>query len=161
MAPAAAVLAGAASGGGLAATSGGAGFGLDVVRQLASVADVNRLLHEASARERAIDAELEQLLSKRGELENCLMELQASTDEVRGCSWMLSSLHFNFLQMLELPSCACTSIMCAACPALPFLLQMLQVMKAEAEALAASTGDTAALAEKVSRKVRSAVSLIL
>ncbi len=31
---------------------------------------------------------------------------------------------------------------------------MLQVMKAEAEALAASTGDTAALAEKVSRKVR-------
>lgn len=33
-------------------------------------------------------------------------------------------------------------------------MQMLQVMKAEAEALAGSTGDTAALAEKVSRKVR-------
>jgi hypothetical protein len=31
---------------------------------------------------------------------------------------------------------------------------MLQVMKAEAEALAGSTGDTAALAAKVSRKVR-------
>ncbi|KAL4441200.1 hypothetical protein ABPG77_011437 [Micractinium sp. CCAP 211/92] len=112
MAPAAAVLAGAASGGGLAATSGGAGFGLDAVRQLSSVAEVNRLLHEASARERAIDNELEQLLSKRGELQHCLVELHTSTEE------------------------------------------MLQVMKAEAEALAASTGDTAALAEKVSRKVR-------
>lgn len=31
---------------------------------------------------------------------------------------------------------------------------MLQVIKAEADALAGSTGDTAALAEKVSRKVR-------
>ncbi len=86
MAPAAAVLAGAASGGGLAATSGGAGFGLDAVRQLSSVAEVNRLLHEASARERAIDNELEQLLSKRGELEHCLVELHTSTEEVRGCS---------------------------------------------------------------------------
>lgn len=83
MAPAAAVLPVAASGGGLAATGDGTGFGLEAVRQLASVADVNRLLHEASTRERAIDAELEQLLSKRGELEHCLVELHSSTEEVR------------------------------------------------------------------------------
>lgn len=79
MAPAgSAVLVGAASGG-----VGSGGFGLEAVRQLASVADVNRLLHEASARERAIDTELEQLLFKRSELEQCLVELHLSTEEVR------------------------------------------------------------------------------
>lgn len=45
------------------------------------------------------------------------------------------------------------------CPPSPTMLpactaQMLEVMKAEAEALAGSTADTAALAERVSRKVR-------
>ena len=69
------------------ATAGGAGsggaFSLEQVRQLRSVADVNRLLHEASARERAIDGELEQLLSRRGELEARLLELHGSTQEVR------------------------------------------------------------------------------
>ncbi|PSC72320.1 conserved oligomeric Golgi complex subunit 4 isoform B [Micractinium conductrix] len=95
-----------------ALAGGGGGFGFEAVRQLASVADVNRLLHEASARERAIDAELEQLLARRGDLEACLVQLHTSTEE------------------------------------------MLQVMRAEAESLAGSTGDTSALAEKVSRKVR-------
>lgn len=58
------------------------GFGLEAVRSLASVADVHRLLHEASARERAIDTELEQLLSKRSELEQGLLQLHVSTEEV-------------------------------------------------------------------------------
>jgi hypothetical protein len=61
----------------------GAGVGLEAVRSLASVADVQRLLHEASARERAIDTELEQLLSRRSELEQSLLQLHVSTEEVR------------------------------------------------------------------------------
>ena len=65
-----------------AAVAGGS-FGVEAVRSLASVADVNRLLHEASARERAIDSELEQLLFKRSELEQQLLQLHVSTEEVR------------------------------------------------------------------------------
>jgi hypothetical protein len=70
-----------------AAVAGGS-FGVEAVRSLASVADVNRLLHEASARERAIDSELEQLLFKRSELEQQLLQLHVSTEEVRrGAAW--------------------------------------------------------------------------
>jgi hypothetical protein len=65
-----------------AVSAAGGGFGLEAVRSLSSVADVHRLLHEASARERAIDTELEQLLSKRSELEQGLLELHSSTEEV-------------------------------------------------------------------------------
>lgn len=68
-----------------AAVAGGGSFGVEAVRNLASVADVNRLLHEASARERAIDSELEQLLFKRCDLERQLLQLHVSTEEVRGC----------------------------------------------------------------------------
>lgn len=65
-----------------AVLAGGGSFSLDVVRSLSSVADVHRLLHEASARERAIDTELEQLLSRRSELEQGLLDLHTSTEEV-------------------------------------------------------------------------------
>lgn len=88
MAPAATAVVG---GGGAAAAAAASVFGVEQVRQLRSVADVHRLLHEASARERAIDAELEQLLLRRGELEQRLVELHGSTEEVRGregcCCW--------------------------------------------------------------------------
>lgn len=151
------------------------GFGLDQVRQLRSVADVNRLLHEASARERAIDAELEQLLGRRGELEARLVELHGGTQEVR-CGWaavadpLLSPagcLRCWFLRSTVLRSTAEARMFCAGqaahrskappclpAPACPPYLQMLQVMRAEAETLAGSTAGTSALAEKVSRKVR-------
>lgn len=84
MAPAAA-MAGLPPAGAATALSGAAAGGLgwvEQVRALRSAADVNRLLHEASARERAIDAELEQLLARRGQLEQRLVELHASTEEV-------------------------------------------------------------------------------
>lgn len=88
MAPAAA--GGVVTGGAAAATAvlaaGGQGW-VEQVRALRSVADVNRLLHEASARERAIDAELEQLLARRGQLEQRLVEVHASTEEVRPGAW--------------------------------------------------------------------------
>ncbi len=64
-----------------AAATSGLGW-VEQVRALRSAADVNRLLHEASARERAIDGELEQLLARRGQLEQRLTQLHASTEEV-------------------------------------------------------------------------------
>lgn len=84
MAPATAggVVAGGATAAVAALAAGGQGW-VEQVRALRSVADVNRLLHEASARERAIDAELEQLLARRGQLEQRLVQLHASTEEVR------------------------------------------------------------------------------
>ena len=75
----------------LAPAAAHGGFSLEAVRALRSAADVNRLLHEASARERGIDAELEQLLGRRGELEARLLELHASTEEVRGPAPLLES----------------------------------------------------------------------
>ena len=55
---------------------------LAAVHRLSSLADVHRLLHEANAAERGIDAELEALLSRRGELEQGLAALHSSTTEV-------------------------------------------------------------------------------
>mmetsp|Transcript_32816 Transcript_32816/g.77788 ORF Transcript_32816/g.77788 Transcript_32816/m.77788 type:complete len:739 (+) Transcript_32816:153-2369(+) len=54
----------------------------DICRQLTTLGDINRLLHEVVARERSIDAELEQQLSKRKDVEDSLMSLSTSTDEV-------------------------------------------------------------------------------
>jgi hypothetical protein len=51
------------------------------VAQLTSLNDINRLLHETLGRERAIDAELEGLLAKRGDVEGRLLDLRASTAE--------------------------------------------------------------------------------
>lgn len=56
---------------------------LAAVRSLSNIADVHRLLHEANTRERSIDAELEQLLSRRGQLEDGLLSLHDATVEVR------------------------------------------------------------------------------
>ena len=50
--------------------------------QLTSLNDINRLLHETLGRERAIDAELEGLLAKRGDVEGRLLDLRVSTAEV-------------------------------------------------------------------------------
>lgn len=152
-------------------TAATAGFGLEQVRQLRSVADVNRLLHEASARERAIDGELEQLLLRRGELEERLLDLHNSTQEVRTIAVSRSVVKwvarggpalqaiYHCRQSCRCDSCVAnhqlltTPILPRSTPPAPNK-QMLQVTKAEAEALAGSTADTAALAEKVSRKVR-------
>lgn len=80
--PAAAAVVGGGGGGAHAAV-----FGVDQVRQLRSVADVHRLLHEASAHERAIDGELEQLLMRRSELATRLLALHSSTEEVGAAIW--------------------------------------------------------------------------
>lgn len=58
-----------------------AALDLAAVRQLTNLNEVNRLLHDANAKERAINAELELLLGKRGELEDGLLVLHQSTAE--------------------------------------------------------------------------------
>ena len=65
-------------------TAGLGALDLASVRALNNINDVNRLLHEANTKERSIDAELEQLLSRRGQLEDSLLTLHDATTEVCG-----------------------------------------------------------------------------
>ncbi|KDD75009.1 hypothetical protein H632_c926p0, partial [Helicosporidium sp. ATCC 50920] len=51
------------------------------IRQLTSLAEVQRLLHEATLEERAIDAELESLMERRSEVERRVLGLQESSAE--------------------------------------------------------------------------------
>ena len=57
---------------------------LDVssVEKLSSLSDISRLLHETLAQERGIEAELDHLLNRRGELEQTLVTLHADSTEV-------------------------------------------------------------------------------
>ncbi|KAK9819498.1 hypothetical protein WJX81_007056 [Elliptochloris bilobata] len=71
-APAAAVLAQAPA----------ASSDLALLRALTNVADINRLLHDTLAKERAVDQELEQLLGKRVQVEQGLLGLRGSTAEL-------------------------------------------------------------------------------
>lgn len=82
------------------------------VRNLSNPADINRLLIDAVALERTIDADLEALLSSTSEVDDALGALKSETS------------------------------------------QALQMAKIEALQLCASTADTAALADRVSSKVR-------
>lgn len=56
---------------------------ISIVEKLTSLSDISRLLHETLAKERGLEAELDQLLNRRGELEQGLIELHASSREVR------------------------------------------------------------------------------
>lgn len=83
-----------------------------VLRQLTSISEVQRLLHEATFKERSVELELEQLLARGDELEDVLSSLQASTSS------------------------------------------SLLALRQDAQQLAASTSDTASLADRVSSKIR-------
>ena len=52
------------------------------VEQLTSLTDISRLLHETLATERGLEAELDQLLSRRGDLEQHLLALHTGSREV-------------------------------------------------------------------------------
>ena len=56
---------------------------LRAVEQLTSLTDISRLLHETLAKERGLEAELDQLLSRRGELEQTLLSLHTGSREVQ------------------------------------------------------------------------------
>lgn len=67
-----------------AAAAGAAGGDASAkLHQLTNLNDINRLLHETVARERAIEAELDRQLGRRGELERSILLLNAATSEVR------------------------------------------------------------------------------
>ena len=55
---------------------------LQHIGKLTSVHDINRLLNETAAKERAIDDELEQLLNQRSQLGRSVSSLNASTSQV-------------------------------------------------------------------------------
>jgi len=55
---------------------------LALIHRLTNLSDINRLLHETVAKERAIDSELDQLLSKRADLERSFLLLNTPTAEV-------------------------------------------------------------------------------
>jgi hypothetical protein len=77
-----------------AGTTGGSGapdkqhdssWGDSISAQLSSLTnlnDINRLLHETIAFERAIEAELDKQLGRKGELERSILQLNATTSEV-------------------------------------------------------------------------------
>jgi hypothetical protein len=69
---------------GAAVAAGGAPLAADlsVVKQLVNFNDINKLLHETVARERAIDADLDKQLGRRAELEKQILMLNATTSEV-------------------------------------------------------------------------------
>ena len=57
---------------------------LQHIGRLTSAHDINRLLVETAAKERAIDEELEQLLHQRSKLERSVSSLNASTSQASG-----------------------------------------------------------------------------
>lgn len=105
------------------------------VEQLTSLTDISRLLHETLATERGLEAELDQLLSRRGDLEQNLLALHAGSREVCVC------------QLQQATSAGGSQ-------RLPPFLQTLEVVQAEAETLANSVKQTSNLSESVSKKVR-------
>jgi hypothetical protein len=58
-------------------------FDAAVIRKLTNLNEINKLLHETLAKERAVDGELDKMLMKRGDLERSILSLNASTSEVR------------------------------------------------------------------------------
>ena len=56
---------------------------LESIKRLTNLADINRALHETHAKERSIEAELEELLSKRSAIEETFVTLHDSASEVR------------------------------------------------------------------------------
>ena len=56
---------------------------LESIKRLTNLADINRALHETHAHERSIEAELEELLSKRSTIEETFVTLHDSASEVR------------------------------------------------------------------------------
>jgi hypothetical protein len=110
---------------------------ISAVEKLTSLSDISRLLHDTLAKERGLEAELDQLLNRRGELEKGLLDLHAGSREV----------NLRLLTLTLTGGALCKD------PAFCFL-QTLEVVKAEAESLANSVKLTSNLSERVSRKVR-------
>ncbi|GAX77377.1 hypothetical protein CEUSTIGMA_g4823.t1 [Chlamydomonas eustigma] len=78
---------------------------LGLIQKLTNLSDINRILNETLAKERALDVELDQLLSKRADLERSFLLLNAPTAEA------LELIHEDCQQMLQ--SVQATSVLAA------------------------------------------------
>lgn len=56
---------------------------VNLVENLTTLSDISRLLHETLAQERGLEAELDQLLNRRGQLEQSLVTLHTDSTEVQ------------------------------------------------------------------------------
>lgn len=63
-------------------TAPNSAFSDQLALSLTNINDINRFLHETVAKERSIDAELEQLLTRRTEVEKSILALHTTTTEV-------------------------------------------------------------------------------
>eukprot|EP00798_Chlamydomonas_sp_ICE-L_P008858 gene8858-3742_t len=68
---------------------------MDQIHRLTNLSEINRILHETIAKERAIDVDLDKLLSKRVELERSFLLLNSPTTE------MLELVHADSEQLLS------------------------------------------------------------
>ncbi len=85
---------------------------LSLIYKLTNVNDVNRLLHETVAKERAVDLELDRQLSKRSDLERNFLLLNTPTAEVLCQLWHLQSKVIPYRAVATAPfpddSCMCS-----------------------------------------------------
>ncbi len=63
-------------------TAANTAFSEEAALSLTNINDINRFLHETVAKERSIDAELEQLLTRRTEVEKSILALHTASSEV-------------------------------------------------------------------------------
>lgn len=80
------------------------------VEQLTCLTDISRLLHETLATERGLEAELDQLLSSRGDLEQNLLALHSDSREV--CVG-----HIQLLAVAQCPNCYSLNLSPYSCTA--------------------------------------------
>lgn len=150
---------------------------LESIKRLTNLADVNRALLETHARERSIEAELEELLSRRSAIQETFVTLHDSASEVRtltGLCPIRSMTLFAWEQNLDckmvpspwatacskIPPCDADHEFTADCPAglrdsysgcKCSIAQALEGLLADAEQLAGSVHSTAELSERVSK----------
>ncbi len=106
------------------------------VKRLTNLNDIVRALHETHARERSIEGELEQLLSKRSDIERSFLRLHSTASEV------MEQAALALQGPLQRSDAAAMH------------LQVLVGLLADAEQLASSVHSTSELSERVSFKVR-------
>lgn len=75
--------------------AGSTSVDLALIQRLTNLNDINRILHETIAKERSIDNELDQLLSKRGDLERSFLLLNTPTAEVEGRAGLSGPAHMH------------------------------------------------------------------
>lgn len=140
------------------ATNSSNGLDMKAVEQLTNPSDITKLLHESLATERTIDAGLDQLLSRRVQLKDELIELAKFSEEVRRNDCLCLPGVCSFLWMEEL-SGGLVYIFCAQANLRRINecagnVQVLEVVQVDAEQMLENVERTAAVAEQISARVK-------